>query len=76
MMVTASLLIVLIGKSVIASKRCFYIFLKLNVADGSVRAFKNSNNIVLDIQAPDMIHDPKVNSSMHQGAMNSVQDRN
>jgi len=43
--------------------------------DGSGRAFKNSNNIELDTQAP-MIHDPKLNSSMHQGAMNSVQDRN
>ena len=43
--------------------------------DGSGRAFKNSNNIVLDTQAP-MVHDPKLNSSMHQGAMNSVQDRN
>ena len=43
--------------------------------DGSGRAFKNSNNIELDTQAP-MVHDPKLNSSMHQGAMNSVQDRN
>ena len=28
------------------------------------------------ISRGDMVHDPKVNSSMHQGAMNSVQDRN
>ena len=28
------------------------------------------------ISRGDMVHDPKVTSSMHQGAMNSVQDRN